>query len=101
MIKVSEIENALKEIESCEEIVRPYEHTGVGSSILKGLSQIRDLLKEPSKEKVEQCLAMIKVGENALMPHSHMSAVQDLLKHLSNLSEYLKNIRESLEQQES
>jgi len=95
---MSKIKDALEEVKSCEEIVRPYGYTGIGSSILKGLSQIRDLLKEPSKEKIEQCLAMIKTGENALMPHSHMSIVQDLLKHLSKLREILKNIRESLEQ---
>jgi len=93
---MSEIEDAIREIESCEEIARQYEYTRQGARALETLRQMKDLLKNPTKENIDQCISMIEMGEEALSSHRYMSVVDEFLSHLSKAKEYLRKATEKL-----
>ena len=93
---MSEIEDAIREIESCEEIARQYEYTRQGARALEALRQMKDLLKNPTRENIDQCISMIEMGEEALSSRRYMSVVDEFLNHLSKAKEHLRKAAEKL-----
>ena len=90
------MEDAIREIESCEEIARQYEHTGQGARVLEALRQMKNLLKNPTKENIDQCISMIEMGEEALSSRRYISVVDEFLSHLSKAKEYLRKAAENI-----
>ncbi|MCD6537596.1 hypothetical protein J7L18_03185 [Candidatus Bathyarchaeota archaeon] len=91
---MSKIEDAIREIETCEEIARRYEHTRRGARALETLRRMKNLLKNPTKENIDQCISMIEMGEEALSSHKYMSVIDEFLNHLSKAKECLRKAAE-------
>ena len=96
MSKIPEIDEALEEINACEDLLRPYEYSRPAARVLQGLTRLRELLERPSAAAVDEALDMIRRGEKAVEPYRHMGPVEELLKHAAKLREHLTEAKKKL-----
>lgn len=93
---MSKINEALKDIQDCEEMIKPYEgYAPVVTDSLRDLDAIRSLLSKPSATNLEKALKKVKVLKEKAEPYrSYVPRLPDLL---DAITEKLTKAKEIIE----
>ena len=89
------VEEALREIDAIESIIRPYEYyTTDAANALRMLTTMKNLLREMNKENLEKALDLIKSLEDLGSMYRGYEPVEEASIHLSRLRNILKKYKD-------
>lgn len=89
------VNNALREIEAIEELLRPYEFFSYDArKVLESLRELKKALNEMDKAKIKQIAEEMSDIEETAAPYRGYSFVEESLEHAKKLRNELKNILE-------